>query len=71
MSFSSTTNKLSCLQDGYNEILTNVDIGAPNDNVPSDRLSELHPSNDKVVSANAPSMGTISLHGDQVDKTKP
>jgi hypothetical protein len=36
-------------------------IVAVNRKAPGDRLSKLHPSNNRVVGGNAPSMGTIGL----------
>lgn len=43
------------------ELLTNVVIAANNSKTPGDGLSEFHPSNDRIIGRNSPSMGTIGL----------
>jgi hypothetical protein len=44
------------------ELLTNMIVVSANRNAPGDGLSELHPSNNRVIGRKAPSMRTIGLY---------
>ena len=50
------------------ELLTNVIVVAAHSKIPGYRLSELHPSNNRVISSKRPSMRTIGLHMSQGGK---